>query len=124
MVVKRKVALSGGASQAEGARGVAAAASTEVLELFFNTGIVYHEVALPPVLPDVVSSFVVMKSAEPGRDAVSIRRAAPGEEPDVEISAVEHLGEFSNRWIPIPYQFSCGHCVQVFLAPASGHDGR
>lgn len=122
MVVKRKVSLSGGGASSEAARGGPVQPSTEVLELFFNTGIVYHEVAVPDALPDLVSSFVVMKSDQLGRDGVSVRRATPGEEPDVEISAVEHLPELSNRWLPVPYQLSCAHTVQLFLAQSN--EGR
>jgi hypothetical protein len=123
MVVKRKVSLAGSAS-ADPSKGAAAPTSSEVLELFFNTGIVHHEVALPPSLPDVVSSFVVMKSDGLGRDGISVRRAKAGEEPDVEISALEHLGELSHRWLPVPYQLSCPYTVQIFLVPSSGEDGR
>ncbi|MDB4946506.1 MAG: hypothetical protein JWP97_6040 [Labilithrix sp.] len=99
------------------------AANVEVLELFFSTGIVLHDVALPRGLPDTVSSFVVMNGGAPGTGAppagpatFSVRRASPGEEPDVEISAHDHLAELSNRWLPVPYQLSCPFAVQVFLA--------
>ena len=34
------------------------AATVDVLELFFDTGIILHDVALPRGLPDTVSSFV------------------------------------------------------------------
>ena len=122
MVVKRKVSLSSDAPFPEGDRGGRPAAS-EALELFFNTGIVFHEVPLPPELPDVVSSFVVMKESPSGREGWSVRRATGAEEPDVEISALEHVAELSNRWLPIPYQLSCPHCVQIFLQPTGGQDG-
>jgi hypothetical protein len=102
------------------------AASVDVLELFFNTGIILHDVALPRGLPDTVSSFIVMQPgaaeggaaqpAGPGPSTFSVRRANPGEEPDVEISAHDHLAELSNRWLPVPYQLSCPFAVQVFLA--------
>lgn len=123
-MVKKKVSLGnvpeagevgGGAGATTGAR----AASVEVLELFFNTGIVMHEVALPRGLPDVVSSFVLMK-AKDGSAGGTVRRAQAGEEPDVEISAVDHLGELANRWLPVPYQLSCPFAVQVFLAETGG----
>lgn len=133
-MVKKKVSLgsSPDAGEAASHEGVRAPA-LDVLELFFNTGIVFHEVALGRGLPDVVSSFVVMKPAaanappRPGQPAgqpppvpagvqtLSVRRAAPGEEPDVEISATDHLSELSNRWFPVPYQLSCPFAVQVFL---------
>jgi hypothetical protein len=101
----------------------ARAAAVDVLELFFNTGIVFHEVALPRGLPDVVSSFVVMKTPPQGVAApptLSVRRAQPGEEPDIEISAVEHVAELAGRWLPVPYQLSCPFAVQVFLAQTGG----
>jgi hypothetical protein len=111
MVVKRKVSLGGG----DAPKGsTLASPSQEVLELFFNTGVVFHEVELGGELPDVVSSFVVMKDATRG-DVTGVRRANPGEEADVEISALEHVGELSGRWLPIPYQLSCLFTVQMFL---------
>ncbi len=103
-------------------------ASASVLELFFNTGIVLSEVALPRGLPDVVSSFVVMQGAgaSPGRgpSTFSVRRAQAGEEPDVEISAVDHLAELSNRWLPVPYQLSCPFAVQIFLSVTAARGVR
>jgi hypothetical protein len=131
-MVKKKVSLGsvpdpgeleGGGATASGVSR--AAATIEVLELFFNTGIVMHDVALPRGLPDVVSSFVLMKPqagqpAPAGAATVSVRRAQGGEEPDVEISAVDHLGELANRWLPVPYQLSCPFAVQVFLAETGG----
>ncbi len=82
--------------------------------MFFNTGVIFHEVALPEVLPDVISSFIIVKD-EAGR-SVSVRVAGDGEEPDVDISAVEHLDELAGRWLPFPYQLSCLHCVQIYLS--------
>ena len=131
-MVKKKVSLGSSPDLGDGPFGDepgitpgARAATVEVLELFFNTGIILHEVALPRGLPDVVSSFMVMKPAGPtspeaGPSTFSVRRAQPGEEPDVEISAVDHLGELANRWLPVPYQLSCPFAVQVFLAPTGG----
>lgn len=111
--MKRKVSLeSAGPASRGGAAPVAP--STEVLELFFDTGVIFHEVTLPAPLPDIVTGFVVVEGDE--RSGFSVRRADPGEEPDVEISAVEHLPELVNRWLPCPYQLSCLHCVQVFLS--------
>src|SRR6478672_9065980 len=106
-MVKKKVSLGSvpDAGEQDGGTGAAAgarAASVEVLELFFNTGIVMHEVALPRGLPDVVSSFMLMKNAD--GSGGTVRRAQAGEEPDVEISATDHLGELANRWLPVPYQ--------------------
>jgi hypothetical protein len=100
----------------------ARAAAVDVLELFFNTGILLHEIALPRGLPDVVSSFVVIKPPPGAANAsISVRRAQGGEEPDVEISAVDHLAELSGRWLPVPYQLSCPFAAQIFLArTASG----
>src|SRR5688572_9039728 len=129
-MVKKKVSLGQGPEAAEGqvaeSLGTAGRAATvDVLELFFNTGIVLHEIALPRGLPDVVSSFVVMKpgGGAPGAGGaatLSVRRAQGGEEPDVEISAVDHLSEVSNRWLPVPYQLSCPFAVQIFLAETGG----
>jgi hypothetical protein len=111
-MVKRKVSLGSSGGAAEGAAAAAAAGEADVLELFFNTGVVYHEVPLPASLPDVVSGFVATASAG-GR---GMRRAQPGEEPDVEIAALEHLGELSRRWLPAPYQLSCPLAVQLYVA--------
>src|SRR5262249_10345342 len=104
-MVKRKVSLAspGAATRADADGSQGAAENTEILDLFFDPGIVFHEVALPAQLPDVVSSFVVMKDPR-GGDRVGVRRAAAGEEPDVEVSALEHLNELGNRWLPVPYQ--------------------
>lgn len=112
--------------------------TTEVLELFFNTGVAYYEVAAVSELPDIVSSFVVMKSgatdaapgappapaAPPGATPfVSVRRAQPSEDPDVEVAILEHLADFTGRWIPVPYQLSCAFAVQVYIASAGGRRG-
>lgn len=112
--MKRKVSLdhAGGVARGSAAR---VEPSTEVLELFFDSGVIYHEVQLPSPLPDLVSGFIVVKG-EDERAGFSVRRAEVGEEPDVEISAVEHLPELANRWLPCPYQLSCLHCVQLYLA--------
>jgi hypothetical protein len=116
-MVKKKVSLGSSPdleSEARGGVGDAVlpahrAASIDVLELFFNTGIILHDVAMPRGLPDTVSSFIVMQAgAGPGGPSAgkpgpggpstfSVRRANAGEEPDVEISAHDHLGELSNR---------------------------
>ncbi|HBQ17393.1 MAG TPA: hypothetical protein DEF51_41795 [Myxococcales bacterium] len=111
--MKRKVSLDGAAPRSVGTHAVEP--SSEVLELFFDTGPIFHEVELPSPLPDLISGFVIEQS-EDARAGESVRRAAPGEEPDVEISAVEHLPELAGRWLPFPYQLSCLHCVQVYLA--------
>jgi hypothetical protein len=135
-MVKKKVSLGSSPdleSEARGGAGEAVlpahrAASIDVLELFFNTGIILHDVAMPRGLPDTVSSFIVMQAGSPpggpsagkpgpgGPSTFSVRRATAGEEPDVEISAHDHLAELSNRWLPVPYQLSCPFAVQVFLA--------
>ena len=116
----KKISLTGSTS-ASRAAPVQAPASTEVLELFFNTGVAYHPVVLPSELPDVVASFVVMKDAA-GQSA-SVRRAEAAEDPDVEISILEHIQQLSLRWIPVPYQLSSGHAVQIYLAPTGGRRG-
>ena len=116
----KKISLTGSTS-ASRAAPVQAPASTEVLELFFNSGVVYHPVVLPSELPDVVASFVVMKDAA-GQSA-SVRRAEAAEDPDVEISILEHIQQISLRWIPVPYQLSSGHAVQIYLAPTGGRRG-
>ncbi len=113
--MKRKVSLdsAGPSSPRRGPQAVEP--STEVLELFFDTGVIFHEVTLPGPLPDLVSGFVIVKGDD-ARAGDTVRRAEPGEEPDVEISAVEHLPELSGRWLPCPYQLSCLHCVQLYLS--------
>lgn len=107
------------------------APQADVLDVFFDTGIVFHEIG-PIDLPDVVASFVVMKTpgaaAGPGTPAPAtdarVRRAAPGEDPDVEVSIIEHLSQLERRWLPLPYQLSAGHAVQVYLArTGSGRRG-
>ncbi|MBX3271260.1 MAG: virulence factor SrfB [Sandaracinaceae bacterium] len=110
----RKVSLDGAANSPRGRSAQPVEPSKEVLELFFDTGVIFHEVALPAPLPDVISGFVIVPG-ENERAGDSVRRAEPGEEPDVEISAVEHVPELEGRWLPCPYQLSCAHCVQVFL---------
>jgi hypothetical protein len=116
----KKISLTGSGPRAR-ASAAPAPATNEVLELFFNTGIAYHAVVLPAELPDVVASFVVMKDAA-GQNA-SVRRAEGAEDPDVEISILEHLGQLTGRWLPVPYQLSCAHAVQVYLAAAGGRRG-
>jgi hypothetical protein len=132
-MVKKKVSLGSSPDLEAGGRaggGEAVlpqhrAATVDVLELFFDTGIILHDVALPP-LPDTVSSFIVMQpggaatAKGAGPSTFSVRRATAGEEPDVEISAHDHLAELSNRWLPVPYQLSCPFAVQVFLAETGG----
>ncbi len=118
-MIKRKVSLPTGSARAP-APNDAPAEADEVLELFFDTGIVFHELTLPHALPDRVSSFVVVKDARQGAAGVLMRRAREDEEPDIEISALEHLGELAFRWLPVPYQLSCPFCVQIFLAPGTG----
>ncbi len=130
-MVKKKVSLGSSPDLEADARGAGdavlpahRAAAVDVLELFFDTGIILHDVAMPRGLPDSVSSFIVMQAgaggAPGGPSTFSVRRANPGEEPDVEISAHDHLGELSNRWLPVPYQLSCPFAVQVFLAETGG----
>jgi len=112
--VKRKVSLDSSIGAPRGGSRQPTAPTTEVLELFFNTGAVFHEVTLSAPLPDLITGFVIVPG-ESERAGDSVRRAEPGEEPDVEISAVEHLPELQGRWLPCPYQLSSAHCVQVFL---------
>lgn len=128
-MVKKKVSLGSSpdlddsAPAEPGITPGARAASIEVLELFFNTGIILHEVALPRGLPDIVSGFIVMQppqGAAGSGQTLSVRRAQGGEEPDVEISAVDHLAELAGRWLPVPYQLSCPFAVQVFLGRTAG----
>ena len=125
-MVKKKVSLGsspdleGAAPAAEEGSLGARAAAVDILELFFNTGITLHEVAMPRGLPAVVSSFVVMPGGAPGQNNLSVRRAQAGEEPDVEISAVDHLADLAGRWLPVPYQLSCPFAVQIFLAQTGG----
>jgi hypothetical protein len=139
MVQKKKISLGdggGGASTATGplAFGVTGRARTsvasvpeptrEVLELYFRTGTVFHDLDLG-LLPDTVSGFVRRPApgvlgapaAGGGAEVWSVARAPQGEEPEVEISALEAAEELSRRWIPVPYQLSAPHVVQLFLSP-------
>jgi hypothetical protein len=118
-MVKRKVGLGGDGGAARATTARASVATTEVLELFFNTGVVYHEVTMPEELPDVVAGFKVMKDPA-GSERYSVRRTDPGEEPDVEISVHDHLHELANRWLPVPYQLSCPYAVQMRVALGEG----
>src|SRR5687768_10593040 len=117
----KKISLTG-SSQPRPSAAAPPPATQEVLELFFNTGVTYHPLTISGELPDSVASFVVMRDPQGGQ-VVSVRRAAPAEDPDVEISILEHLGALSRIWIPVPYQLSCAHAVQVFLAPTGGRRG-
>lgn len=112
--MKRKVSLDSSIGATRGRGPSIVEPTSEVLELFFDTGVIYNEVTLPNPLPDLISGFVIVPG-ENERDGDSVRRAEPGEEPDIEISAVEHLPELQGRWLPCPYQLSCSHCVQVYL---------
>ncbi len=116
-MVKRKVSLDGDGGSRAGAAAESVAPTTEVVELFFNTGIVFHELALSG-LPDVVASFMMMQAPQtaPGTEAWSVRRAQPGEDPDVEVSSLDALSELANQWLPVPTQLSCPFAVQVFLS--------
>ncbi len=176
MVVKKKVSLGDSKPQSPAGQGASAGGvSLEVLELFFNTGTIFHEVPCAGDLPDVVSSFCIMKDPaappEPGapraasagkkvglggptpagsglpkisapaspagsgpgkpaapvntsKDGFRVRRAEAGEEPDVEMSCADHLQEISGRWLPVPYQLSCPHAVQVFLLAEGPRSAR
>ncbi|MCB9596768.1 MAG: virulence factor SrfB [Sandaracinaceae bacterium] len=112
--MKRKVSLDSSIGSPRSRSTQPVEATTEVLELFFDTGVIFHDVPLPSPLPDLISGFVIVPATDE-RAGDSVRRAEPGEEPDVEISAVEHLAELQGRWLPCPYQLSCAHCVQVYL---------
>jgi hypothetical protein len=115
---KRKVSLEGSGAASRPSQAVVQP-STEVLDFFFNTGVIHHEVPLATPFPDFIAGYKVVESADQ-RAGFAVRRAKADEEPDVEISALEHLPELSNRWLPCPYQFSCATAVQVYLRP----DGR
>ncbi|MEM9694664.1 MAG: virulence factor SrfB, partial [Myxococcota bacterium] len=121
-MVKKKVGL--GRSSSPGARAAfappqatrpeeTASPDTETLELFFNSGIIYHPLTLPDRLPDTIAGFIVDRTD--GAPTWSFRKAEPAEDPDVEVSVHEHLSALSHRWLPVPYQLSAGHAVQVFL---------
>ena len=94
--------------------------NTDVVDLFFQSGIVFHELTVVP--SDFVSSFVVMATPDGGTG--SVRRAEPGEESSVELSALDHLSELAGRWIPVPYQLSASHAVQMQLKPGAGNTVR
>lgn len=116
MVVRKKVSLGGdGRSTANGG------AQASTLELFFNTGVVFHEVVLEGGLPDTVVGFVAMKDAQ---GATSVRHAGPGEDPDVEVSPLDHLHEIGGTWLPVPYQLSCPLAVQAYLVSEGGNAVR
>lgn len=117
-MVKRKVGL-GGDGGAPRAQAGARAQSADVLELFFDTGVVFHEVETGGELPDVVAGFKVMKDPA-GGERYSVRRAEAGEEPDVEIGVHDSLHELAHRWLPVPYQLSCPFAVQAWIAPGEG----
>ncbi|MEQ9324426.1 MAG: hypothetical protein RIF41_35005, partial [Polyangiaceae bacterium] len=75
-MVKRKVSLGGGpgaGTERRRAQAQEPPPPPRILEMFFNTGVIFHEVALPEVLPDVISSFIIVKD-EAGR-SVSVRVA-------------------------------------------------
>lgn len=112
--MKRKVSLDSSIGAPRGASPTVVEPTSDVLELFFDTGVIFHEVTLPTPLPDLISGFVIVPG-QTERAGDSVRRAEPGEEPDVEISAVEHIPELQSRWLPCPYQLSCAHCAQVYL---------
>jgi hypothetical protein len=107
----RKVSLTGSASDRRPA--VHTAFNLETVELFFNTGIIAHEVALAQGLPDLIVGFVRLPQGG------NMRRATSGEEPDLEISPLDHLAQFSGQWLPIPYQVSAPFAVQAYLQPGS-----
>jgi len=115
-MVKRKLSLDQAGSAPGRPSAQALEASSEVVELFFNTGVVYHEVELPGRLPDLIVGFCVEESSDE-RAGFRVRRAEPHEDPDIEISALEHLPELSGLWLPCPYQLSAPHCVQLSLLP-------
>ncbi len=128
MVQKKKISLGDGPGNAASRNRISTPEpSREVLELFFRSGTVFHDLDLG-LLPDVVSGFVRRAAPAaagapgapqppPGAEVWSVGRAHQGEEPDVEISALEAAEELSRRWIPVPYQLSAPHVVQIFLAP-------
>lgn len=101
-----------GAARAESSYGGASTTepNVELCELFLQSGIVFHELSAVP--PDFVSSFVLMEG--------SVRRAQPGEEAAVDISALDHVAEFAGRWIPVPFQLSAPHAVQMQIKPGAG----
>ena len=77
-MVKKKVSLGSSPDLDADGRGTASdallladRARVDVLELFFNTGIILHDVAMPRGLPDTVSSFIVM---HPGGGAGAVFR--------------------------------------------------
>ncbi len=121
-MVKRKVSLDGEGGGRATSTGENIAPTTEVVELFFNSGVVFHELSLTGGLPDVVASFMMMQAPQtaPGTEAWSVRRAQPGEDPDVEVSSLDALSELAGRWLPVPTQLSCPFAVQVFLSQEGG----
>jgi hypothetical protein len=118
-MVKRKVSLHQD-GPVHGRGDAAVEPNRQVLDLFFNTGVVFQAVDVVAV-PDVIVGFKVVESPDPNA-GFAVRRAAGGEEPDVEISALEHLSELTGRWLPCPYQLSCLTCVQMHLA--TGRQGK
>ena len=89
-MVKKKVSLGSSPDLEADGRGAAGdavlpahrAATIDVLELFFNTGIILHDVAMPRGLPDTVSSFIVMQpgggaAGGAGAGAATAGRGAP-----------------------------------------------
>ena len=89
-MVKKKVSLGSspdledGGGSGEAVLPAHRAASVDVLELFFNTGIILHDVAMPRGLPDTVSSFIVMQAgaAGAGAGAPKVSTTAPSRSGD------------------------------------------
>jgi Virulence factor SrfB len=110
------------------ARGKRETQPDTVLEFFFDSGIVFHDLGTVELGANV-SRFMVTEDVSQPRPSgtppnFQVRRAAPGEEAQVELSALDHLAEFSQRWLPMPYQLSAPLAVQMYIAPIRGRSAK
>ena len=77
MVKKLSLGGGGAATASRVSRGAKVVESDEVLELFFDVGIVFHDVSV--VVPDAMIGFVPLDRSVPVEKS-AVRRAEPGED--------------------------------------------
>ncbi len=114
----KKLSLGGGSASTASrvSRGAKVVESDEVLELFFDVGIVFHDVSV--VIPDAMVGFVPLDRSVPAEKS-AVRRAEPGEDADIEIPLADALTDLAGRWIPIPYPLSNPLAAQLWIDPLS-----